>query len=44
MARHDTKPVVPGRELTFRLLAAVALGCHAFFHGIWIAGFLLRPG
>jgi hypothetical protein len=44
MARHDTSAVVSRRELAFRLLAAVALGCHAFWHGIWIAGFLLRPG
>ena len=34
----------PGRDLLFRLLAAVALGGHAFYHGVWIAGFLLRPG
>ena len=44
MRSHDTNSVMPRRELSFRLLAAGALGCHAFFHGVWIAGYLLRPG
>ena len=31
-----------GRERSFRLMAATALGLHAFFHGVYIAAFLLR--
>lgn len=42
-SRHDTKHGMRRPDFAFRLPAAVALGCHAFFHGIWIAGALLKP-